>query len=319
VNRARVTREADIAVVIACHDEGRWDSLIGTISSAQSQDPAPAEVVVVVDHNPTLMERLKTYHPELTVLENQYERGASGTRNTGVEFCSQSLVAFLDDDVVAHEGWLEHLIEPFADGSVVGTGGRVDPVWQVARPPWFPDEFLFVVGASFVGVSEENHVVRNVWSENMAVRRESFERVKGFRLAFGKVGDQCRPEDTDLCIRMQAASPGAHFVYVPDAVISHLVPPRRATFGYFLVRCYSEGRGKVEMSKHLRKDRDLTAESDWFRRSVPAAIQKHLAGSMRSGGGADVLQVGAIGSGVVAAGLGAAITLGRIFLHPQRP
>jgi hypothetical protein len=118
---------------------------------------------------------------------------------------------------------------------------------------------------------------------------------------------------------MQAASPGAHFVYVPDAVISHLVPPRRATFGYFLVRCYSEGRGKVEMSKHLRKDRDLTAESDWFRRSVPAAIQKHLAGSMRSGGGADVLQVGAIGSGVVAAGLGAAITLGRIFLHPQRP
>jgi GT2 family glycosyltransferase len=295
-----------VSVVIPCHTQKRWEQLVAAVRAARAQDPAPVEIVVVVDHNPALFHRASRELTGVTVLTNQYQRGVSGNRNTGVAHTRTELVALLDDDAYPHQGWLAGLIAPFADPSVIGTGGSIQPAWINPRPVWFPDEFLWAVGGSFTGMPDTIAPIRNVWSASMVVRRDVFTAVGGFRVGFGKVGDRPSPEDTELCLRMSAHS-GGRWMYVPGAVISHPVPAERGTFTYFLTRCYSEGWGKVEMSRLLGPAKSLGAEKDYLRRTLPRAVARAVADTVRGRGAGNLAKAGAVVSGVAAAGLGGAL------------
>lgn len=298
-----------VSVVIACHSAERWASLTRAIESATSQHPAPAVVIVAVDHNPVLSARVRSGFPHIAVADNDRVRGASVTRNVGAELATTPLLAFLDDDATAHPGWLATLLVPFADPDVIGTGGGVDGVWETGQPAWFPDEFGWVVGASYTGLPEQTAPVRNVWSENMAVRREAFERVGGFSAEFGKLGHTSRPEDTDLCIRMAATTARGCWTYVPGARVDHAVPRGRSTLRFFLRRSFSEGRGKVEMSRKLAGHRDLGSERAYLRVTLPVGVARRLAAGLRHRRGRDLAQAAAILAGILAAAAGGALSL----------
>jgi GT2 family glycosyltransferase len=212
------------------------------------------------------------------VLENRFEQGASGTRNTGAWHTTTALVAFLDGDITAGPQWLGQLVAPFDDPSVVGTGGAIAAAWERSRPRWMPDELLWAVGASYTGMPTTTAPVRNVWSASMAVRRERFAAVGGFREGFGKVGARNRPEDTDLCLRMSAGR--GRWMYVPEAVVEHAVPAERSTFRFLLRRCYAEGRGKVQMARLLQGNRSLGTERSYLTRTLPRAVLRGVSGAV---------------------------------------
>ena len=295
-----------VSIVIPTHSEQRWHALVRTVASARSQTYAPAEVVVVVDHNPALFRRARRDLAGVTVLENRYARGVSGNRNTGAFHTGTSLIAFLDDDTVAAPEWLEHLVRPLAeDPSVIGAGGGIDPAWEGAPPAWMPAEFLWAVGGSYAGMPTTTAPIRNVWSASMVVRRDTFLAVGGFRTGFGKLDGQNRPEDTELCLRMSALS-GGHWMYVPDAVIRHEVPASHSTFGFFLRRCYAEGRGKIAMAGLLDGSRSLGSERDYLR-SLPKAVLRNLVAATRGRGAHHALKAGGVLAGVAAAGIGGVV------------
>jgi glycosyltransferase involved in cell wall biosynthesis len=302
--------ERTASVVIACHTEERLPSLVRAIVSAQEQTPAPAQVIIAVDHNDRLCALLREVSG-IEIVDHQGDPGASGTRNAGAALAHAPLLAFLDDDVEARPGWLRELLSPFDDATVIGSGGMTKPAWQCPRPDWFPDEFGWVIGASHAGLPTAVSPVRNVWSENMAVRREAFEIVGGFRRGFGKLGLTSRPEDTDLCIRIGASAPDSRWVYVPTAVVDHEVPPARATFAFFVQRCYWEGAGKIELSAHLGADRDLGDERSYLLRTLPVAIARYV----RTGKFTRALAIVA-GAGVAAAGAAVSIIRGAL---PRSP
>lgn len=296
-----------VSVIIACHSERRFDSLRDTVESARTQTPAPAEIVVVVDHNPALRDRIRREVPGVTVLANRFDRGVSGTRNTGAFHARTPLLVFLDDDILAEPGWLAGLLAPLADPDVVGTGGTLRPRWAHAQPVWFPDEFRWVVGGSYQNLPAAA-AVRNVWSANMAVRREAFLAVGGFRTDFGKVGDRSRPEDTEFCLRVRRTT-GRHWWYAPDAAVWHEVPADRAAFRYFLRRCFNEGRGKILMARLLDGPDSLAVEHDYLRRVLPGAVLRGLADTVRGRGRAGALRAGTVLAGVAAAALGGLVEL----------
>jgi glucosyl-dolichyl phosphate glucuronosyltransferase len=304
-----------VSIVIPCHSERGWDTLVGAVASALAQQPAPAAVVVVVDHNPRLYERARRHFSGVTVLENRFEQGASGTRNTGAWHTTTPLVAFLDGDITAGPQWLAQLVAPFDDPSVVGTGGAIAAAWERSRPLWMPDELLWAVGASYTGMPTTTSPVRNVWSASMAVRREVFAAVGGFREGFGKIGSRNRPEDTDLCLRMSAGQ--GVWMYVPGAVVEHDVPAERSTFRFLLRRCYAEGRGKVQMARLLRGAKSLGAERSYLTRTLPRAVLRDLSGAVgvRDAGQATrtshAARAGTVVVAVAAAAIGGAVeTLG---------
>jgi glucosyl-dolichyl phosphate glucuronosyltransferase len=316
-----------VSVVIPCHSDERRARLVAAVESVLAQRPAPAEVVVSVDHNDSLREFAAGALPgvaaaqlvgaapgqRLTVLANRYDRGVSGNRNTGVQHTTTPLVALLDDDACAAAGWLAGLTAPFDDPAVVGTGGTIVPDWESPRPAWFPDEFLWAVGGSYPGLPDVPAPVRNVWSASMAVRREAFDAVGGFRVGFGKLGDRARPEDTDLCLRMSKAT-GGHWVFVPGARISHPVPTSRTTLRFFLARCFNEGKGKIELGR-LNDGRDsLGSERDYLSRTLPRAVTRGLADAARGRGLAHAARAAVVVAGAAAAGAGGVAEL----LRPRR-
>ncbi len=264
---------APASVVIAAYADERWPDTVSAVASAQRQVPAPREVILVIDHNPALAVRARAELPGVTVRENTGSPGASAARNTGVRHSGGDIVAFLDDDQTAVDTeWLQRLCRHFDDPRVVGVGGRILPHWPERRPRWFPPEFDWVVGASYAGLPETVGRVRNVWGGNTAIRRTALDAVGGFRPGFCKTGAVSRPEDTDLCLRIGCAIPDGYWLYEPAAAVAHHVPEARSTPGYFLRRCWDEGRGKAALARFAGWQSSTSAERRFATRVLPQAF-----------------------------------------------
>lgn len=292
-----------VSVVIAAFMMERWNDLFEAVASVRTQTVPVFETVVVIDHNPALLARAQDGLPGVIVTANAGPAGASASRNSGVSVSHGEIVAFLDDDAVASPTWLEALLGPFTSPDVVGAGGRLDPLWAASRPRWFPYEFDWAVGGSYRGMPETAVPVRNVWSNNMAIRRSVFDSVGGFRSDFGKVGHRSRPEDTDLCLRASAAQPGGTWVYEPAAIAGHRVPLTRATLRFFLRRCYNEGAGKAELAALNGTDVSTSAERAYTRRVLPQGFARGLRDAAH-GHGSEGLRSLAIAAGLSAATAG---------------
>ncbi len=295
---------ADVSIVICAYTEARWPDLLAALRSLERQNTQPREVIVVIDHNPRMLQRAREELTSVISLENEGPSGASGARNSGASVARGEILAFLDDDTRATPAWLEQMAPHLTDPRVLGAGGKLEPEWLDGRPSWFPDEFNWVVGGSYRGMPEQVSAVRNVWSANMAMRRRTFEALGGFRSGFGKVGACSRPEDTDLCIRALQRWPGGVWLYEPRAVVFHRVPSDRTSWHYFISRCYNEGAGKAQLSRMVGAAHSLSAEGRYTYRTLPLAVARNLGDALWRRDPAGLGRAGAIVAGLTVAAAG---------------
>jgi glycosyltransferase involved in cell wall biosynthesis len=274
----------DVSVVICAYTEERWDPLTAAVRSAREQSQRPKEVIVVVDHNESLLARASRQLDDATVVPNSFASGLSGARNAGAAAARGGAVAFLDDDAAAASpDWLERLAAPLADPGVLGTGGRVDPYWQSGRPRWFPPEFDWVVGCTYRGMPERDGMIRNPIGANMAVRRSTLEELGGFRTDTGPRrnapagGGTAGTDETELAIRAAKRWPSRRWVYVPSALVLHQVPPTRATWRFFRSRCRDEGRAKAALATLGGGSAALSSERSYAMRELPKAVGRGIA------------------------------------------
>lgn len=275
--RRSTSGPVDVSVIICAYTEERWTLLESAVTSVVEQTPTPIEVIVVVDHNPRLHDRLVGRFDDVQVLHNRFGLGLAGARNTGVAASRGEVVAFLDDDARAQPGWLAAHARHYEDSAVVGVGGRVHPQWQQPPPPWFPEEFAWVVGCTHSGIRPHVHQIRNPVGANMSLRRSSVQTAGGFREGLGRVGTvPLGCEETELAIRMKAGAPGTRIVYEPTAEVVHHVPAQRASWAYFSKRCWAEGLSKAHVSQ-LAGDRDgLSEERGYVSKTLPSAIGRSI-------------------------------------------
>ncbi len=270
-------------VVICAYALDRWDDLAAALVSLRQQTVVPTRVVVVVDHNPALLERIRNHAPDVTSIANRHRRGLSGARNTGVEEAIGEVVAFLDDDAVAATDWLECLLTWYSDPNVLGVGGSITPSWpHGARPPWFPPEFDWVVGCSYRGMPDRAAPVRNFIGANMSYQRAVFAKAGCFREGLGRLGDQplgC--EETEFSIRALRHFPGSYMLYAPNAHVDHHVSPARTRPRYFLARCWSEGLSKADVTHLTGAKQGLSSERTYTLRTLPLGVASSIAAAFR--------------------------------------
>ncbi|MDI3194496.1 glycosyltransferase family 2 protein [Pseudarthrobacter sp. AL07] len=262
-----------VSIVICAYTERRWDLLLDVIESVRGQTVAPQEVLVVIDHNEDLYERLIEIVDDVTVVESSGPRGLSGARNTGVGLADSDIVAFLDDDAEAAPDWLERLLVLYDDPDVLAVGGRVEPVWEKGRPGFFGEELDWIVGCSHRGMPKVASEVRNVIGANMSFRLEVLRQVGGFNLSLGRQGTlPLGCEETEICIRSKMGAPGSRIVYEPAALVRHHVPADRGTFRYMMSRSWSEGISKAQVSRIVGQKRALGPERRYVRSTLPRAV-----------------------------------------------
>ena len=290
----------DVSVVICTYTEERWSDLVAAVKSIQRQRIPPREIIVVVDHNQHLKERVQTVLSEVIVVENSEPRGLSGSRNCGIARAQGAFIAFLDDDAVAEPDWLLLLYGCCEDPRVLGVGGTVEPLWSGPQPGWFPKEFYWVVGCTYQIPPELPVVVRNPYGGCTCIRREVFEVVGGFRSGIGRVGT--RPlggEETELCIRAKQYWPQKIFLYQPQAKIYHRIPSNRVSWHYFRSRCYAEGLSKAIISKYVGAKDSLSSERAYTFQTLPLGVLRSLASVLFRGDLAGLLRAGAILAGLL--------------------
>lgn len=261
-----------ISVVICAYTEARWDELIASVKSVQQQTTPPLEIIVAIDHNRALLERVRAEIPGVVAVENNEPRGLSGARNSGIAAARGDVIAFLDEDSTAAPDWLARLSAGYTD-QVAGVGGAIEPVWLDGKPRWFPIEFDWVVGCTYLGMPETTTRVRNLIGCNMSFRRELFQQIGGFTSGIGRVGT--RPvgcEETEFCIRANQHSPQSVLRYEPHARVYHRVPPSRATWNYFRSRCYAEGLSKALVSRRVGKKDGLASERKYTFQVLPRGV-----------------------------------------------
>jgi len=291
----------DASVIICAYTEKRWDDLVAAVESVRQQSIPAREIIIVVDHNPGLLERIRASFSDVVGIENSEPQGLSGARNSGIAAAQGSLVAFLDDDAMAEPDWLARLCSCCEDPQVMGTGGTVEPYWLSKRPEWFPEEFYWTLGCTYQLRPERPVVVRNPFGGCTCYRRELFEIVGGFRSEIGR-DSRARPmggEETELCIRASQRWPEKIFLYEPNAIIHHRIPASRATWRYFRSRCYAEGLSKAVVAQFVGTKDGLASERSYIISNLAHGVRRGIADTLFRRDGAGIVRAGAIVAGLI--------------------
>ena len=298
----------EVSVVICAYTERRWTELLRAIDSVRAQQPQPAQLLVVIDHNQELAARLRSHvDGSVVVTENTRQRGLSGARNTALAQVTGEVIAFLDDDAYAGPGWLAALTAPFADPAVFAVGGAATPVWPGQRPITLParrsggslvrGELDWVVGCTYQGQPQTLAQVRNVMGCNMAFRASVFSEVGGFTEGIGRVGTlPLGCEETELCIRLRHNNRNAHILFEPSALVHHQVSSDRLSWKYLRRRSYAEGVSKAAVAKLVGADDALSTERAYTSKIIPLALLREVwSGNLR---GAFALVLSVLSAGI---------------------
>ena len=229
-----------IAAVICTYD--RYDLLPKAIESLSKQTLAADKFqIIVVDNSPDHAgsereARAFRGHDNLQWIVERTS-GLSNARNVGARATTAPLIAFMDDDAVAAPVWLEAYIAAFDKFGTAAqaAGGRVDPIWGAPRPSWLPEEMLgYVSVVNWGGAARFADAREWVAGTNIAFRRDALLAAGGFHVGLGrnKTGHALLSND-EIEVLARLGETGGRLLYVPEAVVEHLVPPDRLTQSWF--------------------------------------------------------------------------------------
>lgn len=328
------TTTPTVSVIIPAYTMERWELLQRAVASARNQTARPTEVIVSVDNNADLLrigqstwtateagtevpvrvisrgflhqERDLSVHVQAHGTKRRF--GAGEARNAAAEQAKGEIIAFLDDDAEAEITWIEELLRPYSDTSVLAVGGAPYPNYETKRPLWFPRQFDWVFGCCYEGLPTTTRAFPRLIGANMSVRADALKQVGGFHsIDF---------DDMDMCQRVAALGGSACVVFSPSAVVHHYVPATRLSWHYFWRRCFYVNRSKVEAHREMGAASSFGPEIAFVARTMTTGVIRELLTVFRGDWHA-LLRIGAMVVGVTSAGTGNVVGRAGRMRHPS--
>jgi glycosyltransferase involved in cell wall biosynthesis len=273
-----------VSVVICTYDPDMYEHFQETLESVRAQTYDDIEIVVVVDGNESLYDRIEAEYGDSSNLKlhcNEENLGLSGSRNNALEYVTGDVVALIDDDAVADEQWVEELVSVYDDRDAIAVGGKMTPIWVAGKPDFLPEEFYWLVGVTHRGFAEPGEEVRNTFGSNISFRTEVLEELGGFATEVGRQGEKnLQAHETEFCARMREEY-GRGVVYNPDAKVGHKVFAWRTDPQWLFERAFWQGYSKRAMET-LVSEESSEEESEFLEQLlfefVPDRLKSLLTG-----------------------------------------
>lgn len=182
---------------------------------------------------------------EILVVTDKYRRGAAWARNRGIDQSKGDLIAFLDDDCLAPENWLESLINAIDKYQADGAGGTYEETDSLLidrrKRQNFPDVEIEdrqgLVGAG------GNLMFTRSWLDK-CYERDGYYFNEAFLIS----------QDWELIIRSRQLN--VKLIYIPVRVL-HLKKMKKLAY---LKQQFGRGRG-IAMLYHLQRITGITQVS----------------------------------------------------------
>jgi GT2 family glycosyltransferase len=191
--------------------------------------------------------------------------GVAGNRNRGAGAASADLLAFLDDDCVAHATWLERLTRACREnlGALIG-GGVENPNAENAYAA--AGQVITAAVDSFFNPPDQEP--RFFPGLNFAVERAAFLAIGGCDAGFGRLA----AEDRDFIDRWRMS--GRRLSACPEAIVRH---EHRSSLRGFLQQYFNYGRGAWRYHRlRARRGSGVMAEDATLHLQLRQHVQANL-------------------------------------------
>lgn len=294
-----------VSVVVCTYSMDRFEPFSETVESVLAQTHDDLEVILVVDGNETVCDRVHADFGDEEIVHihcNDDNRGISYSRTKGAEVASGDIVAFIDDDAVAEKDWIANLLSVYEQTDAIAVGGDVRPNWQTERPAFFPEEFYWLVGCVEPGFAEDKEEVRNTYGSNISYRREAFLAVGGYDPKTGRKGDKhLQAHEAPVGIRLLERY-GKGMIFTEDAVVHHKLFEYRGEFKWLVARSFWQGYSKRVMDRLYPEAPDN--KSAYLKQLLTRFVPQRLTQLVRTRSMAELQQLLAIVVFTGAVGLG---------------
>ncbi|MDJ0774658.1 MAG: glycosyltransferase [Mastigocoleus sp. MO_167.B18] len=238
--------DTQISAIICTHNR---DTYLGAaIDSLLAQNFAASFEVVVVDNKSSDRTRevveQRLSDPRLKYIYEP-QIGLSVARNTGAKVSCGEILAYLDDDAVASESWLQILYSAYEQNPKLAiAGGKVTLLWPPGKqaPVWLSASLAgnlgaYDLGESTVYIDNPGLTPRGL---NYSIRRCFLDEIGGFDPNLGRVGKNLLSNE-ELQMTELALSKGWEVAYLPNALVAHNVSEERIKRSWFFRRGWWQG------------------------------------------------------------------------------
>ena len=256
-----------VSIVICTYN--RADFLKRTLKSLQYQIYKNFEVIVVngpsTDGTKDILEQYKG----IVKIAVNPKTNLSISRNMGIRMSAGDIVAFIDDDAIPDEHWLDDIVSMYKNDKIGGVGGRV--YWPGGDHIQFETGYVDIWGDAEVRVKDANYndpsgkKFNFMLGTNCTFLKAALLKVGGFDEYYDYFHDE-----SDLCLRIVQA--GYQIVHHKKAVIYHEFAKshiRKDTFDTYHLNWFPIIKNKVyfaiKNSMGLASDVDREAKVRWIK------------------------------------------------------
>lgn len=225
----------------------RGKAIIDLLEGLIVQDYPPEDFEIIVADSSRdgteiiLQEFIKQHSGKPKMQYVREERvGLHYARHAGAYVAQGEIYVQIEDDAIPEKQWLRSLLTPYVDPRVMATGGRTLPRYESA-PPWWVEHFKEYISLSpFDSVRLEFTSGAPIFAVNMSVRMDKLFAVGGYNPCI--MGPEWQGDgESGLQYKLFRKFPGSVIVYVPEAVVYHVVPNQRLKIAYFKKRARNQG------------------------------------------------------------------------------
>ncbi len=240
-----------ISVIICTYNREKYLPQLFESLIRQDFPKSDYEIVFVNNNSPdATAQRCIEFQEKYSDINFSYfeekKQGLSHARNRGIREAKGELLAFIDDDAVAHDGYLKKMFEAFSTrADMYAAGGKIVPLYESNRPKWM-NRFLEPLMSVIDLGTRVKIFPRNKFpiGANMIFRREVFEKTENFNTELGRTGKKMLGgEEKDLFFRMREK--GLSVYWIPDIVVSHSVPDERLQEAFIKKQALGVGQSEV--------------------------------------------------------------------------